>query len=129
MSTSQDASVRTNRSDWFKSSFSKDATSCVEVRFDGGAVLIRDSKYLRDPANDPARQPVISVHINMWSQFLSNVVETEPNPANSVPSIGRTTDGGAIVRDAHGTALVYTAAEWDAFTAGLRAGEFSLVSA
>jgi Domain of unknown function (DUF397) len=27
-------------------------------------------------------------------------------------------------KDSHGTALVFTAAEWGAFTAGVRSGEF-----
>ena len=36
-------------------------------------------------------------------------------------------DGGRAVRDSkdpHSTALMFTAAEWVAFTAGVRAGEF-----
>ena len=33
----------------------------------------RSSKYLRDPANDPAAQPVIATDINLWPRFLDHV--------------------------------------------------------
>ncbi|MEU0539635.1 DUF397 domain-containing protein [Nocardia sp. NPDC005978] len=62
---------------WFKSSRSNDGPNCVEVAFDGDLVLIRDSKYLRDPANDPARQPMLAVSGAVWAAFLAGVCEGE----------------------------------------------------
>ncbi|WP_327142332.1 DUF397 domain-containing protein [Nocardia sp. NBC_01327] len=69
-----DASRRTT---WRKSSFSGDGGggNCVEVKFSGCSVLIRDSKYLRDPANDPARQPVVAVPLQEWDVFLRMAVD------------------------------------------------------
>lgn len=61
-----------SKADWFKSSFSKDSHSCVEIAHLGdGHVGVRDSKNLDQPA------------------------------------------------------MVFTPAEWDAFTAGMHAGEFN----
>lgn len=36
--------------EWFTSSYSNAAQNCVEVRFDGGAVDVRDSKARELPA-------------------------------------------------------------------------------
>ncbi|MTE12790.1 DUF397 domain-containing protein [Nocardia sp. CT2-14] len=60
---------------WRKSSRSGDGGggNCVEVLLTDEAVLIRDSKYLRDPANDPAHQPVVSVPGPQWDAFLAGV--------------------------------------------------------
>jgi hypothetical protein len=51
-----------DRSGWFKSSFSADNPSCVEVRFVPDATDVRDSK---DPAG-----PVLSFSRNAWAKFL-----------------------------------------------------------
>jgi hypothetical protein len=123
MSTSKATSVRTDRSDWFKSSFSKDTTSCVEVRFDGDVVLVRDSKY----DGPTAAQPVITIPARNWAEFLMVVAGRVGSSSElGVPTIE--TDpatGSAIVRDAAGTELVYTPHEWDAFMAGINVGEFT----
>ena len=43
---------------WRTSTFSgNNGGACVEVKFAGAMVLMRDSKYLRNPANDPASWP------------------------------------------------------------------------
>ncbi|MFD7846085.1 DUF397 domain-containing protein [Nocardia sp. NPDC059764] len=44
--------------------------------------------------------------------------------SNPHPSIEPQPGDGTILRDSTGTTLHYTAAEWTAFTAGIRAGEF-----
>ncbi|MFE6857605.1 DUF397 domain-containing protein [Nocardia sp. NPDC057668] len=63
---------------WRTSSYSgSNGGECVEVAFDGDLVLIRDSKYLRDPANDPARQPMLAVSGAVWAAFLAGVCEGE----------------------------------------------------
>ncbi|WP_067818179.1 DUF397 domain-containing protein [Nocardia inohanensis] len=74
--SSFDAAARTEPQDgWRKSSYSGDGGggNCVEVRLAEVAVLIRDSKYLRDPANDPAAQPIISLAGPEWDAFLSAI--------------------------------------------------------
>ncbi|MTK30255.1 DUF397 domain-containing protein [Nocardia seriolae] len=62
-------------SEWRKSSRSGDGGggNCVEVLLADEAVLIRDSKYLRDSANDPAAQPIIGVSGVEWDVFLAGV--------------------------------------------------------
>lgn len=111
---------------WFTSSRSNNGNQCVEVRFDGEAVLIRDSKYRRNPANRPADEPIITVTASEWTTFLEHLT-TRRTPA--VAGGARTLlaytapAGDATLR--HGdTTLTYTPAEWDAFLAGVRAGEF-----
>ncbi|MEU2034940.1 DUF397 domain-containing protein [Nocardia amamiensis] len=114
---------------WRKSSYSSGEGQCVEVRFDTAAVYIRDSKYLRDPSNDPAAQPAIAIEANSWPVFLTVAAGSVPDLVDHIPSIERTKDGGTVVRATDGTTLHYTSAEWDAFVAGIRAGEFSLIVA
>jgi hypothetical protein len=52
------------REGWFTSSFTNGSGACVEVKFDGGAVLVRDTKN---------RGPVITVSQGGWAAFV-NVV-------------------------------------------------------
>ncbi len=55
-------------------------------------------------------------HKSRYSQSGGNCVE-----------VARLEDGSCAVRDSkhpHGPALVFTPAEWQAFTAGVRDGEF-----
>ncbi|MGV9663744.1 DUF397 domain-containing protein [Nocardia niigatensis] len=112
---------------WRKSSYSgSNGGECVEVAFGTERVFIRDSKYLREPANDPAEQPLIAIDSANWPSFLGSVLETGTSVASEdVPLIDRTAGSGAVsVRSADGTSLTYTAAEWTAFTSGVRDGEF-----
>lgn len=108
---------------WYKSSFSKEAASCVEVCFADGMVLVRDSKY-SGPTGD---QPIIAVPAAHWAEFLDAAIDDSKAPnAFGVPSIERDDrTGTVVVRDAVGTELIYHAREWDAFTAGIRASEFA----
>lgn len=59
------------RASWFKSSYSNALGSCVEVNFDGGGILIRDSKDKRIDF------PVMSTGREGWAAFLG-VVATHP---------------------------------------------------
>ncbi|MCT2581608.1 DUF397 domain-containing protein [Actinophytocola gossypii] len=61
-------SVRTRR-DWFTSSYSSAAGSCVEVRFDHDVVLVRDSKNRADG------RLVIGVPGPQWTAFVERVRE------------------------------------------------------
>ncbi|MBF6234489.1 DUF397 domain-containing protein [Nocardia farcinica] len=110
-------------STWFKSSFSKEAANCVEVRFAGDAVLVRDSKYLRDPGNDPARQPVIEISAMRWGAFLAYAVDPGVAPEPGLPVIVRGAHG--VVVSLGGVSLHFTGAEWTAFTSGIAVGEFA----
>ncbi|MCU1648842.1 MAG: hypothetical protein JWN03_9117 [Nocardia sp.] len=106
---------------WRKSTYSgSNGGACVEVRFDGDHVRIRDSKY----TGDPVVQPEITVDVDRWVVFLGHVLRRHPTPHEyCLPSI-RLDSAGTTVRDMHGTSLRYTQAEWNAFVAGVHAGEF-----
>jgi|GEM_PF-3212043 len=107
---------------WFKSSFSKDANSCVEVLFADEVVRVRDSKY----DGSPAEQPVITVPADAWNEFLAAATErTELSIRSGAPTIEFDSTGNTIMYGADGTKLVYTPREWDCFVAGIRADEFS----
>lgn len=116
---------------WRKSSASGDGGggNCVEVRFDGRTVFIRDSKYLRSIGNDPAAQPVVVIDADVWPVFLEAARRLSDCADPGSASIWRTDDGSVFVVGEDGTKLIYTAAEWEAFVAGVRAGEFELATA
>ncbi|MFF7938837.1 DUF397 domain-containing protein [Nocardia gamkensis] len=52
---------------WFKSSYSSDSQACVEVRFDGGRVLVRDSKF-RGPSD---ASPILVFTSTQWAAFTT----------------------------------------------------------
>lgn len=115
------------RTGWFKSSFTTNANECVEVRYDGDRVLIRDSKYLRDAANPPERQPIITVSSAQWARFLDELSGTAPLGSNGALLVEVRPDGAATLRTADGdTALHYTPGEWRAYLAGVHAREFAV---
>ncbi|MGW5643525.1 DUF397 domain-containing protein [Saccharopolyspora sp. NPDC003752] len=106
---------------WFKSSFSNPSQACVEIRFADDLVQVRDSK-------DRGEGPVIDVLGREWPTVLAEVAGLVPRGTNRAIRIVRHADGGADFQPlpARSLALRYTAAEWDAFVAGVRAGEFDL---
>lgn len=107
--------------DWFRSTRSNNGNQCVEVRFDGDAVLVRDSKYRRDPANHPADEPIITVTAQEWTAFLGAL--HTPGRTPGALTTRTAADGHTVLR--HGsTVLRYTPQEWDAFLLGARDGEF-----
>jgi hypothetical protein len=118
------ATTATSRSvftDWFTSTRSNNGNQCVEVRFDGDAVLIRDSKYRRNPANRPAEEPIITVTASEWTSFLDTLIR-----GRSHSDLTALTAAGSHTTLRHGSiTLTYTPSEWDAFLAGARAGEFN----
>ncbi|MGN2635117.1 DUF397 domain-containing protein [Nocardia takedensis] len=118
------ATLRSVCPGWFTSSRSNNGNQCVEVRFVGDAVQIRDSKYRRDPANLPADEPIITVTTAEWTAFLTALAADAPTDR---PTARPGVDGGTVLR--HGDiALTYTPAEWLAFVAGVRDGEFDRVA-
>lgn len=116
------------RGGWFTSSYTN-GNGCVEVKFDGDTVLIRDTKYRRNPANDAALEPIITLPANKWKDFLEKVVDRTAGDEIDAPVIERDAAGGASLRAHDGTILVYNEIEWTAFLDGVRDGEFALVLA
>lgn len=57
-----------DRDGWFTSSYTNGSQTCVEVKFDHGTVLVRDSKDRLVPA-----RPIIAVAPNAWATFLSTL--------------------------------------------------------
>lgn len=51
---------------WFKSSYSDGPVACVEVRFAGDAVLVRDSKQR-------THGPTLAVTTTEWATFLDGL--------------------------------------------------------
>ncbi len=126
---SRSDSVRTTN--WFKSSRSSETQSCVEVKFEGDRVFLRDSKYLRNLENNPATQPTISLTASRWPAFCRYA--TNPAAAlvgTGLPGIEQRPDGRATVSCTEtAVALDFLPDEWAAFVAGIIAGEFELVAA
>ncbi|MBF6388177.1 DUF397 domain-containing protein [Nocardia farcinica] len=108
---------------WFKATLSSSSSSCVEVADAGRVVLVRDSKYLRDPRNREREQPTIGVPANRWREFLDLVGNRHCAGDAELPAIEYHPDGGVSLRRAEVT-LTYTAAEWHAFCDGVQKGEF-----
>ncbi|WP_280425310.1 DUF397 domain-containing protein [Nocardia carnea] len=129
MSTTQ--TVEGPRSGWFKSSKSNDGPACVEVKFDADRVHIRDSKYRRDPANNLADEPIISIDATSWQSFLDYVASgREQSPHGDLPAIEYRPDGAVVLRaPSPGPTLAFTPQEWSAFVAGVGAREFDLFAA
>ncbi|WP_063062220.1 DUF397 domain-containing protein [Nocardia sienata] len=125
--TSQD------RLHWRTSSYSgTNGGQCVQVAFGSQTVFIRDSKYLRDPANDPAVQPIIAIDSTLWPRFLDHVKAGSGHPlGDGLPEIEQRTDGYIVLRDSdtEAPAMVFTPTEWAAFIAGAKAQEFDLHAA
>ncbi|WP_454196204.1 DUF397 domain-containing protein [Nocardia sp. Marseille-Q1738] len=58
---------------WFKSSYSNDSQTCVEVCFDDNRVLVRDSKF----RGTPDARPVLSLTPSQWSAFTAAIRAAE----------------------------------------------------
>lgn len=112
------------RSRWFKSSFSGSEHTCVEVRFAGPVVLVRDSKYLLVTGNEPATQPVIEVDAALWLTFLDVAIGSGRSADGVLPDVEFVEDGNVSLRSYDGVTLTFTSGEWAAFVAGVRAAEF-----
>ncbi|MFF2085696.1 DUF397 domain-containing protein [Nocardia sp. NPDC058176] len=108
---------------WFTSSRSNNGNQCVEVRFDGDVVQIRDSKFRRNPLNVGLDEPIITVPTELWTEFLHHLRTTRRHPtlvAHVSP------DHSATLRH-NATLLHFTAPEWEAFLAGVHDNEFACV--
>lgn len=113
------AQLHSPPSGWFKSSASNPAQDCVEVRFDGDLVHVRDSK-------DQAAGPVITVPAQHWPGFLAEVLGHVEAGSNRAVRIAYLADDGVRLHALDGgIVLSFTGSEWDAFTAGVAGGEFT----
>jgi hypothetical protein len=112
---------------WFKSSASSGTGCCVETAFHPDEVLMRDSKYLRDPADDPDLQPIISSSHADWTAFV-DAVRLHRYPAEGALTATLDADGWVTVRSSLDSSveLHFTPEEWDAFVTGVYEGEFAL---
>ena len=63
------AQLGTTRTDWFKSSYSSSTGTCVEVRFDGGQVAVRDSKNLHAAVTGLK----LNVTAEQWTAFKGGI--------------------------------------------------------
>ncbi|WP_024799841.1 DUF397 domain-containing protein [Nocardia sp. BMG51109] len=108
------------RGGWFKSSFSKDSNSCVEVRLTDSLVYVRDSKYRGLPED----QPIITVASAAWPTVLDLALAKSSGTVNDDLTIALHPAGSATLTDGRGVQLVYNADEWDAFTKGVADGQF-----
>jgi len=113
-----------HRSEWFKSSASNGGGTCVEVRFHGHRVSIRDSKYRRDPAHDPHREPIITITAERWTAFLDDLTGHPTRGTDAALIVASSPDGSLLHAANQGTTLRFTHAEWQAFLAGVHAHEF-----
>ncbi|WP_280489277.1 DUF397 domain-containing protein [Nocardia carnea] len=124
---STDRPVTSNNGDFFKSSYSNDGPSCVEVKFLGDSVLIRDSKQNNDYTDAPTTQPTIAIPTAWWTAFLDLVLSSQPGAVGAV-MVSLNADGSAELAAADNASeivtLRYTADEWEAFGKGVADGEF-----
>ena len=115
---------------WYKSSASNGACACVETSFTGSSeVGIRDSKFLRDPANEPSQQPIITVSHAAWGAFIAALANARHAATDVLVAVEEPDQSVTLSSTASTVVLNYTPAEWDAFLFGVRAGEFDLPTA
>ncbi|MFI9507498.1 DUF397 domain-containing protein [Nocardia sp. NPDC052566] len=115
---------------WFTSSRSNNGNQCVEVRFDGDAVHVRDSKYRRNPVNRTADEPIITVTVSEWTDFLILLRSGRSQPVSAgAHTLFAHTDSSGDTTLRHGyLTLTYTPEEWTAFLDGVHDGEFDRIS-
>jgi hypothetical protein len=65
--------LRSDGHAWFKSTASGNADCCVEVSLREDGVLVRDSKFGRDPANAGVDRLILAYTRDAWSDFIAGV--------------------------------------------------------
>lgn len=113
-----------DRRGWRTSSYTSNGGTCVEVAPVNEGVLLRDTK-------DHGAGPVIRLAHDEWSALVDAALAGAAHPAAARCDALTRHDGRDIrtswrVRlDPGGAELHFTEAEWSAFLAGARAGEFA----
>ena len=112
---------------WRKATRSNNSGACVEVLEGAISVSIRDSKYLRNPLNDPAAEPIITITKAEWSAFIDEIAgrALALRPAHLRASAA---SDGMVQLTYSNVVLIYTPAEWEAFVDGVRRGEFDFAT-
>jgi len=111
--------------EWTKSSYSNGSCTCVEVALgNGGNVLIRDSKYLLDPHNDLALQPIIVVPAIGWIRTIDALLAEETDDPSLPIAVHLPADGSmSFSCRATGIVLRFNPDETVAFRRGIAASE------
>ncbi|HEY4005225.1 MAG TPA: DUF397 domain-containing protein [Pseudonocardia sp.] len=100
-----------DRPRWRTSSRTDNGEKCVEVAPTADGVLVRDTK-------DHGAGPVLRYSYREWAEFLAGPVVTTGEQLTRH-------DGTSVLTRWHlRDTLHFTTAEWDAFLAGARDGEF-----
>lgn len=94
---------------------------CVEVLVMSDAVLVRDSKQ-NDLGDD---QPMLTATQDEWLTFIAEICGAAEPGSNGAILIEHAAYGGIVLTAPDSDVrLDYTEAEWTAFVAGVKAGEF-----
>ena len=117
-----------SRPAWRTSTFTDNGASCVEVAPESGVVRVRDTK-------DRDCGPELVLHPDTFAALCAAAMGA-PAPAGvTITRDERVTthDTGSVTTRWHltvaATTLHFTDAEWSAFAAGVRAGEFAFAPA
>jgi hypothetical protein len=103
------------RAGWRTSTRSSNGGNCVEVDFTAVGVKMRDSKAR-------GTGPIIDFSPTQWAAFLAESVRGLPSANGAVTVIHL--NGTRVRSTTGGVTLHFTRAEWAAFVAGARDGEF-----
>ncbi len=115
------------RAQWRISAHSTGANTCVQAAAVDDVVVVQNSNHPH-PAGT-----ALAVPAQEWERFLAEAVAGRANraaltaPAALGPfHLNATPDGGVELRAADSGPVAFTSAEWDVFTTGVAAGEFTL---
>jgi hypothetical protein len=113
--------------DWTTSSFSgNNGGACVEVKIEADAVLLRDSKFRRDPSNRGRTQPHIEIPVRVWAELCERTISMTSFALEEAIQVTVHTDGAATFKN-QSVQLNFTPDEMDAFAKGIIDGEFTWV--
>ncbi|MFC3961656.1 DUF397 domain-containing protein [Nocardia jiangsuensis] len=113
--------------DWTTSSFSgNNGGACVEVKIEGDAVLVRDSKFRRDPGNRDRTQPQIGISVGAWTELCQRMISMTSFTLGEALRVTVHNDGAATFEN-WSIRLNFTPDEMDAFAKGVIDGEFTVV--
>ncbi|MFR9770074.1 DUF397 domain-containing protein [Nocardia sp. SC052] len=112
-------------SEWTTSTFSgNNGGACVEVKIDGDAILVRDTKFRRNPANHGTPQPQIEIPISLWAEVCDRTVGMSSFAVGETMRVTIHPDGAATFSSPDAE-LDFTPDEMDAFAKGIVDGEFT----
>lgn len=113
-----------NIDSWYTTSYSTANMTCVQARYDGRAVAVRDSKEVAGSPAADSPIPTIEVAASDWSRFVAGLRSSRTPGASSI----RVDDGGGatVTVNRSDVTLTFNRDEWVAFLAGVDAGEFDL---